>query len=107
MAKDLFVRKDLMIRVSWGGALILMSLQSMPYTIEGLLDVQKNGHGAFFLFESRLGIFNYPEQLHTLIARELSGFPGSVPLNHEMSDFIRNVVRISVSNRLGRECVSI
>ncbi|GFW90819.1 hypothetical protein TNCV_2418141 [Trichonephila clavipes] len=45
---------------------------------------------------------------HSLVARisrELPGFPGSVPLDHELSDFIRNVVGIPTPNRLGRECV--
>ncbi|GFV10902.1 hypothetical protein TNCV_4706671 [Trichonephila clavipes] len=55
-AKDLLVRKDLMIRISWGESVNfneLVEQARMPYTIKGLLDVQKNGPGAFFLFESR------------------------------------------------------
>ncbi|GFV51301.1 hypothetical protein TNCV_2174871 [Trichonephila clavipes] len=46
---------------------------------------------------------------HSLVARisrELPGFPGSVPLDHELSDFIRNVVGIPTPNRFGkRVCV--
>ncbi|GFV15998.1 hypothetical protein TNCV_4240411 [Trichonephila clavipes] len=47
---------------------------------------------------------------HSLVARisrELPGFPGSVPLDHELSDFIRNVVGIPTPNRLGRESVCV
>ncbi|GFV28552.1 hypothetical protein TNCV_3985031 [Trichonephila clavipes] len=40
---------------------------------------------------------------HSLVARisrELPGFSGSVPLDHELSDFIRNVVGVPTPNRL-------
>ncbi|GFV75206.1 hypothetical protein TNCV_3190551 [Trichonephila clavipes] len=47
---------------------------------------------------------------HSLVARisrELPGFPGSVPLDHELSDFIRYIVGVPTPNRLGRECVCV
>ncbi|GFW31132.1 hypothetical protein TNCV_2577141 [Trichonephila clavipes] len=41
----------------------LIQYPHMPYSIEDLLDIQKNGSGRTLIFESCFGVLNYPEQL--------------------------------------------